>query len=129
MIRPRLSNIVEVTFSNFKDTVMEADKPVVIKFTTSTCPLCKGFKPIFERTADDYERTFIFANVNTILQNNLAKFFKIDGVPEVYIVNPKEDDPKKRMYLVPYPDKPSERSGYSEDYFRKQLDKYIEEKL
>lgn len=129
MIRPRLSNIIEITFSNFKDTVMNADKPVVIKFTTSTCPLCKGFKPIFERAAEDYERTFIFGNVNTVLQDNLMKFFKVDGVPEVYIVNPKEDEPTKRAYLVPYPTKGNDRSGFPEDYFRKQLDKYIEEKL
>jgi|688.fasta_scaffold85567_2 thioredoxin 1 len=129
MIRPKLSNIIEVTFSNFKDTVMEANKPVVIKFTTSTCPLCKGFRPIFDRASEDYEKAFIFANVNTILQPNLMKFFKVDGVPEVYIVNPKEQDPKKRMHLIPYPDKPSEKTGFPEDYFRKQLDKYIQDKL
>lgn len=129
MIRPKQSNVTEITFLNFKDTVMSSDKPVVIKFTTSSCPLCKGFKPIFERVADDYSDKFNFGNVNTVTQQNLVKFFVVDGVPEVYIVNPKEEDAAKRAHLMKYPDKPDERTGFTEFYLKKQLDKYIEEKM
>ena len=128
MIRPKQSDVMEVTFLNFKDTVMESDKPVVLKFTTNSCHLCKGFKPIFERVAEEYSDKFKFGNVNTVTQQNLVKFFVVDGVPEVYIVNPKEEDAAKRAHLMKYPEKPDERTGFSEAYFKKQLDKYIEEK-
>jgi len=129
MIRPKQSNVTEITFLNFKDTVMASDKPVVIKFTTSSCHLCKAFKPIFENIADEYSDKFNFGNVNTVTQQNLTRFFTIDGVPEVYIVNPKEEDAAKRAHLMKYPEKPDERSGFSESYFKKQLDKYIDEKM
>jgi len=120
---------MEVTFLNFKETVMESDKPVVLKFTTSTCPLCKNFKPLFERIADEYEDKFKFGNINAVTQKNLAKFFVIDGVPEVYIVNPKEEDAAKRAHLMKFPDKPDERTGFSESYFKKQLETYLNEKM
>jgi hypothetical protein len=129
MIRPKQSNVTEITFLNFKDTVMASDKPVVIKFTTSSCHLCKAFKIIFDNIADEYSDKFNFGNVNTVTQHNLTKFFVIDGVPEVYIVNPKEEDAAKRAHLLKYPEKPDERTGFSESYFKKQLDKYIDEKM
>jgi len=129
MIRPKQSNVTEITFLNFKDTVMASDKPVVLKFTTSTCPLCKNFKPLFERIADEYEDKFKFGNINAVTQKNLAKFFVIDGVPEVYIVNPKEEDAAKRAHLMKFPDKPDERTGFSESYFKKQLETYLNEKM
>ena len=129
MIRIKQSNVMEVTFLNFKETVMESDKPVVLKFTTSTCPLCKNFKPLFERIADEYEDKFKFGNINAVTQKNLAKFFVIDGVPEVYIVNPKEEDAAKRAHLMKFPDKPDERTGFSESYFKKQLETYLNEKM
>ena len=125
MIRPKQSNIIELSFLNFKPIVMESKKPVVVKFYSNSCHLCKALKPIYERLADEYEQNLNFCRVDVNKDQLLSKYFKPDGVPELFIVNPLEDDSKKRTFLVPYPKTPDPRTGFAESYLKQQFDKYI----
>ncbi len=124
MIRPKQSNIIDITFTNFKSNVMESKKPVVIKFYSNGCHLCRSLKPIYERLSEEYENQFVFGRVDTNRDNLLSRYFKPDGVPEIFIVNPMEDG-NKRTFVIPYPKKPDPRTGFTESYLKQQFDKYI----
>lgn len=126
MIRPKQSNVLQISFTNFKPNVMESSKPVVIKFYSNGCHLCRALKPIYESLADEYEQDFVFGKVDTSKEQLLLKYFKPDGVPEIYIVNPSEENSKKRTFLMLYPKAPDARTGFTEDYLKRQFDKYLQ---
>lgn len=105
---------------------MESSKPVVIKFYSNGCHLCRALKPIYESLADEYEQHFVFGKVDTSKEQLLLKYFKPDGVPEIYIVNPIEEESRKRTFLIPYPKTPDARTGFTEDYLKRQFDKYLQ---
>lgn len=128
MIRPKQSNIINVTFVNFKSNVMESDRPVVVKFFSNGCHLCRALKPVYEKLSEEYEGKLTFAKVDSTREQLLVRYFKPDGVPEIFIVNPLAEG-AKRVYTIPYPKKPDPRMGFSESYLVRQFERYIEEQL
>lgn len=128
MIRPKQSNIIDISFANFKSNIIESDKPVVIKFYSNGCHLCRSLKPTYEKLAEQFENQLIFARIDSIREKLLVKYFKPDGVPEIFIVNPLADG-SKRTYTIPYPKKPDARMGFSETYLVNQFERYIEQQL
>ncbi len=126
MIRPKQSSVIDISFLTFKQKVMESEKPVVIKFYSNGCHLCRSLKSVYDRLADEYENQLMFGRVDTGRDNLLVKYFKPDGVPELFIVNPLEQDTKKRTFLLPYPKNPHPNTGFTEDYLKKQFDKYLQ---
>ena len=113
--------VKEVKVEDF-DEITKSDKPYVIKFTSTTCYLCKALKPIFEQVAEQYKDKFYFGNVNSKTQRNLFKVFEIDGVPEIFIIF------NNNIYNVTYPsDNPDPKSGYSKQYIIENLENYLDE--
>lgn len=113
--------IKEVKVEDFIE-ITKSDKPYVIKFTSTTCYLCKALKPIFEQVAEQYKDKFYFGNVNSKTQRKLFKVFEVDGVPEIFIIF------NNNIYNVTYPsDNPDPKSGYSKQYIIKNLESYLNE--
>jgi thioredoxin-like negative regulator of GroEL len=113
--------VKEIKVEDF-DEITKSDKPYVIKFTSTTCYLCKALKPIFEQVAEQYKDKFYFGNVNSKTQRNLFKVFEIDGVPEIFIIF------NNNIYNVTYPsDNPDPKSGYSKQYIIENLESYLNE--
>jgi len=114
------SIVKELGFEDFEE-ITKSDKPYVIKFTSSTCYLCKALKPIFEQIAEQYKDTYKFGNINSFTQRRLFKMFNIDGVPEIFIIH------GNNIFNVPYPeDNPDPKSGYSKNYLIQHLENYNE---
>lgn len=111
--------VKELTIEDFNE-ITKSDKPYVIKFTSKTCYLCKGLKPIFNKIAEEYKDKFYFGNIDSRSQRKLFELFKIDGVPEIFIVNNQD------VFNVPYPSDPDTVSGYSKEYITQHLDNYCE---
>lgn len=104
------------------DEITKSDKPYVIKFTSSTCYLCKALKPIFNEIAEQYKDNFYFGNINSKTQRKLFKLFNIDGVPEIFIIH------KDNIYNVQYPEtNPDPNSGYSKQYIIENLENFLNE--
>jgi thioredoxin 1 len=113
--------VKEVKIEDFEE-ITKSDKPYVIKFTSSTCYLCKALKPIFEQVAEQYKDKFYFGNVNSKTQRKLFKVFEIDGVPEIFIIF------NNNIYNVTYPiDNPDPKSGYSKEYIIEHLENFLNE--
>ena len=105
----------ELTIQNIEAEVLDSNKPAVVKFSSENCHLCVALEPVTERLHTKYKDKFNFYNVNTTEQEKLTEIFSDDGVPTIYIF--KDGDAVE----IPYPERPDEKTGYSEEY----LDEYL----
>jgi len=105
----KTNNIKHLNLVSFKE-IMDSDVPTIVKFTNPSCHLCDGLKPIFDELQNYYSDTFNFANLNVTKYGSIAKVFKIEGVPEIFVLM------KDYAKPIPYPDNPSPISGYSKEY-------------
>jgi thioredoxin 1 len=113
--------VKELTIEDFNE-ITKSDKPYVIKFYSSTCHLCKGLKPIFNEVAELYSDKFYFGVINSRTQRKLFELFKIDGVPEIFIIY------RNKVKNVKYPSSvvADPVSGYPKDYIIQHLENYYE---
>lgn len=88
------------------------EKPTVVKFMNPSCHLCTGLAPVFEIIAKEFFYEFEFANFNVKQFPKVAKVFKIEGVPDLFVVK------KNYVKQVPYPSEEfvDSVSGYSKKY-------------
>ena len=112
--------VKEIGLEDFEE-VTKSSKPYVVKFTSNTCYLCKGLKPIFNEIAEQYKDDFYFGNVNSKTQRKLFQLFKIDGVPEMFIIY------GDNIYNIKYPEDPDTVSGYSKQYIIQNLENFLNE--
>jgi len=78
--------IVQVTgIQEFKTHVLQADKPVLVDFSTTWCPPCKLLAPIIDRLANEYTGRFEFVKVDGDQSPELISEYRIRGYPTVMI--------------------------------------------
>ena len=104
---------------------MNDSRPTVVKFYNPNCHLCVGLRPIFKNLASKYQNDFNFATLDVTNGTNsrIAKVFKIDGVPEIYVIM------NGYVKNVQYPSDEiaNNVSGYPKDYLIQQLDSILSE--
>jgi thioredoxin-like negative regulator of GroEL len=115
------NQIKQITITDF-DEVTKSSIPYVVEFMNPTCHLCKALKPIYENIAEEYKDKFKFGIVNTTKERTISKAFKLDGVPEIFIIF--EGD----VYNIKYPEDPDPNSGYTRDYIVEHLDSFLKKR-
>ncbi|AKE40238.1 Thioredoxin [Corynebacterium camporealensis] len=80
-----MSTIKNVTTDNFRNEVIEADKPVVVDFWAEWCGPCKKLSPILEEIAEELGDSVSITKVNVDEQRNLGAMFQIMSIPSVLI--------------------------------------------
>ncbi|MGI6230216.1 MAG: thioredoxin [Tractidigestivibacter sp.] len=79
---------MEYTFTakNFKDEVVDSDKPVLVDFYADWCGPCKMMMPVVEQLAEEYDGRVKVGKVNSDEEQELAAAFKVMSIPSFFII-------------------------------------------
>ncbi len=73
--------VTELTTKQFQKEVLENDLPSVVDIYTLRCPNCKVIEPIFIATANANKENYSFFKLNASENMEIAKRYKVLGVP------------------------------------------------
>ena len=82
----------------------------VVKFYSTTCPMCKNLKSYFEDISKKYEDIHFFA-FNIADYPNVEKVLSFNGVPTISLIKTGRHQPKIRVLRAP--EKPNPETWYT----------------
>ena len=74
---------LEFTDANFKETAVDADKPVVIDFWAEWCGPCRMVGPVIAELAEDYGDKAVVGKLNVDQNPETSMKFGIRSIPTV----------------------------------------------
>lgn len=77
--------IINITKENFKQQILEADKPVLVDFWAQWCVYCRRIAPAFDKIAEQQKDKLIFAKINIDDVPDIAEEYGIDTIPTLLI--------------------------------------------
>jgi thioredoxin 1 len=88
-----MSQVTELTDSNFKSTLDTAKTPVLVDFSASWCQPCKALAPTIDKVAEDYRGKLAVYKVDIDNAQETASSFGILQVPTcIFFKSGKEVD-------------------------------------
>ena len=90
-----MANIVELNETNFDESVLKSDKPVLVDFWATWCGPCRKLVPVIEEIASQFEGKINVFKVNSDDNLEIAKRYSISGLPSLLIF--KNGEPVERM--------------------------------
>jgi len=78
-----VSNVIEVTQSNFREVVIDADKPVIVDFWAEWCGPCKKLSPVLDELSEELGDSVTVAKVNVDEERTLGAMFQVMSIPAV----------------------------------------------
>ena len=76
-----MRRLEQVTAATFEERVLGADVPVLVEFTTSTCPACHAAAPAMEKLAEEFEGRALVLEATLEKEPGLGRLFQIQAVP------------------------------------------------
>ncbi|MBE0479692.1 MAG: thioredoxin [Dehalococcoidia bacterium] len=76
---------IEVDDKNFKQVVLESDKPFLVDFWAPWCAPCRAIAPVIEELAGEYSGRIGFAKVNVDENPATATGYGIRSIPTLLI--------------------------------------------
>ena len=80
-----MSNLPAVTDSDFKSTVLESDKPVLVDFWAEWCGPCRQVAPILDEIARDYGDKMQFVKMNVDENPVTPAGYRVTGIPALNV--------------------------------------------
>ena len=78
-------SVLTITKSNFEETVLKSDKPVLLDFWASWCGPCRMVSPIVDEIAEDVQGKAKVGKVNVDEQGDLASQFGVMSIPTIMV--------------------------------------------
>ena len=76
---------VNINMNNFRDEVLNSDKPVLLDFWAPWCGPCRMVGPILEEIAAEYPNIKV-AKVNVDEEMDLASQFRVASIPMLVVM-------------------------------------------
>ncbi len=77
---------LEITDSNFKETVLDSDKLSVIDFWAEWCGPCRAIGPVVEELAKEYDGRVNVGKVNVDNNPELSTNYGITSIPAILFI-------------------------------------------
>jgi thioredoxin 1 len=77
--------ITEITNTNFDDTVIKSEKPVLVDFWAEWCTPCRMLSPVVDEIAQNYEGKILVGKINIDEQEALAQKFGVMSIPTLIL--------------------------------------------
>lgn len=90
--------VVEITKDNFEQTVLKADKPVLVDFWAEWCGPCQMMGPIVDEVAEERD-DIIIGKLNVDTQPEIALRYNVMSIPTL-IVFENGEEAKKSIGLI-----------------------------
>ncbi len=80
-------SVLHVTDTDFNDTVLKADLPVLVDYWAEWCGPCKMIAPVLDEIASEYAGKLTVAKLNIDDNPATPQHFGVRGIPTLMIFN------------------------------------------
>lgn len=76
---------IKITTGNFRNEVMNSDRPVLLDFYAEWCGPCKMLSPVLHEIAEEKADVLKIGKINVDEQMELAQHFQVFSVPTLML--------------------------------------------
>jgi len=79
--------LIHFTDTNFDETVLKAEKPVLVDFFADWCGPCRMVAPVIEEIAKNFGEKIVVGNVDVDANPGVAGKYGVMSIPTVILFN------------------------------------------
>ncbi|KAF7814538.1 thioredoxin X, chloroplastic [Senna tora] len=90
------AGVAEIDETQFSDTVLKADRPVLVEFVATWCGPCRLISPIMEWAAKEYGDRLRIVKIDHDANPRIIEEYKVYGLPTLILFQNGQEVPKSR---------------------------------
>ncbi|CAN6678442.1 unnamed protein product [Malus baccata var. baccata] len=90
------AGIQEINETQFRDSVLNSDRPVLVEFVASWCGPCRLISPAMEWLAQEYKDRLTVVKIDHDANPKLIEEYKVYGLPALILFTNGKEVPESR---------------------------------